>query len=242
MGNLHFSGLLRNSILCTTAVTLLSGSVCTPALAAYNIEPNIMAGVNFNLNDIALIARLEKLYKRAKRYKDKLKSAKMMEVMLEIKTEVEGYTGRKIDLDAHVDAIEKEAKKRGAKFKSGEIKQIKKVLKKKSQKHEHKAIFLYDCNMYGIDFDQELCDFDFENNFIAKSAKQGKEDEKEVKVPIRISIGITCSLCGYFLSFIPHPIAQTASKFLIGTGIALCVEGTVTRLEDDEKKEQERGK
>ena len=101
-------------------------------------------------------------------------------------------------------------------------------------------MFLYDCNMYGIDFNQEECDFHFENNNMAKS--HTKEDEKEVKVPIRISIGITASLCGYFLSFIPHPFAQTASKFLIGTGVALCVEGTVTRLEEDEKKEQEHRK
>ena len=166
-----------------------------------------------------------------------------MEVMFEIKTEVEGYTGKKIDLEAHVDAIEKEAKKRGAKFKPGEIKQVKKDLKKKNKKHEHKAMFLYDCNMFGIDFNQDECDFHFDNMYMAKTAKgHGKEDDKEVKVPIRISIGITASLCGYFLGFIPHPVAQTASKFLIGTGLALCVDGTVTRLEEDEKKEQEQRK
>lgn len=240
MGNLHFSGLLRNSILCATAVTILSGSVCTSYLAAW--EPELNRTVGVNLNDIAFIARLEKLNERAKRYKDKLESGKLMEVMFEIKTEVEGYTGRKIDLDTHIDAIEKEAKTQGAKFKPGEIKQVKKDLKKKNKKHEHKAMFLYDCNVFCIDFNQDECDFHFDNIHMAKSAKgHGKEDEKEVKVPIRISIGISASLCGYFLSFIPHPVAQTASKFLIGTGVALCVEGTVTRLEDDEKKE-EKGK
>ena len=40
-----------------------------------------------------------------------------MEVMFEIKTEVEGYTGKKIDLNAHIDSIEKAAKKQGAQFK-----------------------------------------------------------------------------------------------------------------------------
>ena len=243
MGNIYFSGLLRNSILYTTTVAFLSGSVCAPALATWQPDPNLMAGVNINLNDIAFIVRLEKLYERAKRHKDKLESGKLMKVMFEIKTEVECYTGKKIDLNSHIDAIEKEAKRQGAKFKRGEVKQIKKDLKKKEKKHGHRAMFLCYCNMYGIDFNQDECDFHFDNMYIAKSAKgHGKEDDKELKVPIRIQIGITASLCGYFLSFIPHPVVQTASKFLIGTGLALCVEGTVTRLEDDEKKEQEQGK
>lgn len=59
---------------------------------------------------------------------------------------------------------------------------------------------------------------------------QHKEDDKEIKVPIRVSIGITASLCGYFLSFIPHPVAQGASKFFIATGVGLCVGGTVKKL------------
>jgi hypothetical protein len=96
--------------------------------------------------------------------------------------------------------------------------------------------------MCGIDFNQDECDFHFDIH-MAKSAKgHSKEDEKEVKVPIRVSIGITTSLCGYFLGFIPHPVAQTASRFLIGTGVALCVEGSVTRLEENEEKEQEQRK
>lgn len=95
MGNIYFSGLLRNSILCTTTVAFLSGSVCTSILAAWQPEPHYIGDVNFNLNDIAFIARLEKLYDRAKRYKDKLESGKLTEVMFEIKTEVEGYTGKK---------------------------------------------------------------------------------------------------------------------------------------------------
>lgn len=238
MGSLYVSGFMRNCVLCTTAVAIVSGSICTPILAAYEYEAQAK-GLNINLNDIAFIARLEKLYEKAKRYVDKLEKGKLIEVMYEIKIEIEGYTGKKIDIDAHLDQIERDAKKQGAQFKKNEMKQIKKDLKKAGKKHHHKALFLYECNMYDIEFTQADCDFHFENLMMAKhSHGHGKEDEKEVKVPIRVSIGITASLCGYFLSFIPHPYAQTASKFLIATGVGLCVDGTINRLEEDEKNEQ----
>jgi hypothetical protein len=101
MGNLHFYRVLRNCILCATAVTIFSGSICTPYLVALQSEST--KNIKINLNEIAFIARLEKLYERVKRYKDKFESGKLMEVMFEIKTEVEGYRGKKIDLDAYID-------------------------------------------------------------------------------------------------------------------------------------------
>lgn len=67
MGNVYFSWLLRNSILCTTTVAFLAGSICTPNLTAWQPEPHI----NINLNDIAFIARIEKLYKKVKKYDEK---------------------------------------------------------------------------------------------------------------------------------------------------------------------------
>ncbi|CAF24183.1 hypothetical protein [Candidatus Protochlamydia amoebophila] len=240
MGNIRFIGLLHNFTLCTVAGAILGSTLAMPCYA-YEVQAK---GVNVNLNDIAFIARIEKLYEKAKRYIDKLEHGKLMEVMFDIKTEIEGYTGKKIDMDAQIDAIEREAKKQGAQFKKGEIKQIKKDLKKKDKKNSHKTMFLYDCNMYGIDFNQEECDLHFDALCLAKSVKghHDKEDNKEIKVPIRVYIGITASLCGYFLSFIPYPIAQGASKFLIATGVGLCVDGTVTRMEENEKNEQNQNK
>lgn len=236
MGNIRFAGLFHNFTLCTVASSIIGSTIVAP-IYAYEAQAR---AVEINFNDIAFVARIEKLYEKAKRYIDKLEDSKLMEVMFDIKTEVEGYTGKTVDIDSHIDAIEKEAKKQGAQFKKGEIKQIKKNLKKKEKKHSHRAMFLYECNMYDIEFNQEKCDLNFDNFCLARASKDhhGKEDEKEIKVPIRVSIGITASLCGYFLSFIPHPIAQGASKFLIATGVGLCVDGTVTRIEENEKDEQ----
>lgn len=235
MGSLHISKFMHHCVLCTTAVAFISSSVCSPLLAYAYDEVNM--GVN--LNDIVFFARLEKLYEKAKRYADKLEKGKLIEVMFDIKMEVERYTGKKIDLEGRINAIEKEAKRNGAQFKKDEISQIKKELKKAGKKHSHKALFLYECNLHDLEFDQEACDLHFEDAFIAKHGKPKEEEDAKVEVPIRVSIGITASLCGYFLSFIPHPLAQTASKFLMATGIGLCVDGTINRMEEDENKKKQ---
>lgn len=53
----------------------------------------------------------------------------------------------------------------------------------------------------------------FEMNYLlAKSAHKGK-DKEEVQVedvPIKIMVGVTISLCGLFLWFVPIPVCQTA--------------------------------
>lgn len=148
--------------------------------------------------------------------------------MLEIKTEVEGYTGKEIDLEAHINQVEKEAKKKGAKFKPGEIKQLKKSLKIKDKNHGHKLTCIYEGNFEDLQYEE----IDFVNLY--EASHKSKDKDKQIEVPIRVTIGVTASLCGYFLSFIPHPAAQGASKFLIASGIAMCVDGTVNRLEEDE--------
>lgn len=230
MGNICSNGMLRRFILCAAATSFITSSIAAPLYAQNN-------NFDINLNEIAFIARMEKLYEKVIRYKDKLESGKLIDTMFEIKMEVEGYTGRKIDIDSHIDLIEKEAKKGGAKFKSGEMKQIRKMLKKSEKKHNHRAVYLYECNMYDVPFNE----VEWEHQFKAASKHdkhEREDDKKEIKVPIRMTIGITASLCGYFLSFIPHPYCQGASKFLISTGVALCIDGTVNRLEENEKNEE----
>lgn len=238
MGNFRFAGLLHNFTLCAVASSIVGTTLITP-MYAFEAQAK---GFDINLNDIAFIARIEKLFEKAKRYKDKLDEGKLIEVLFDIKQEVEGYTGRRIDIDSQLDQIERDAKKGGAKFKSGEMKAIRNKLKKADKKSGHKAHYLFQCNMYAIDFDQSACDLDFDNYYMAARSKHDKEDDKKVEVPLRVSIGVTCSLCGYFLSFIPHPYCQASSKFLIAVGVEMCIEGTVSRMEENEKKEEENKK
>lgn len=53
---------------------------------------------------------------------------------------------------------------------------------------------------------------------MAKSAKVG---DKDIEVPIPIMVGITVSLCGLFLAFVPFPGCQTAGFWLINTGVGI---------------------
>jgi hypothetical protein len=167
-----------------------------------------------------------------------MESGKLIEVMLEIKTEVEAYTGKRIDIESQLDQIERDAIKQGAKFRKGEMKQIRSLLKKNEKKHHHKAVYLAECNMYDIPFDQQECDYLYKT----ASKHDKKEDKEENEIPLRVTIGVTTSLCGYFLSFIPHSYAQIASKVLIAAGIEMTVEGTITRVEENQQKEKEKNK
>jgi len=82
--SIYNTSLYRNSIICITASSFIAGTLTMPLHAQQANK-----GVNINLNDIAFVARIEKLVERVQRYKDKLESGKLIEVMLEIKTEVE---------------------------------------------------------------------------------------------------------------------------------------------------------
>jgi hypothetical protein len=237
MGNIYLTRLFRHSTLWITACSFIGGSLAASLPASYEFETQLKA---VNLNDVAFIARIEKLYEKVKRYKDKLESEKLIETMFDIKMEVEGYTGKKIDLENHLNQIEKEAKKKGAKFKSGEIKQIAKMLKKKGKKRNHKALYLYECNIYNIPFDQLECDYLYQASKHDK--KDEKEDKEEIEVPLRLSVGVTASLCGYFLGFVPHPYCQAASKFLIGIGLEMCVEAAVSRTEEEQNEKGQKKK
>lgn len=59
----------------------------------------------------------------------------------------------------------------------------------------------------------------FDMNYVmAKSAKGG---DKDIDVPIPIMAGVTVSLCGLFLVFVPLPGCQTAGFWLINTGASI---------------------
>lgn len=60
--------------------------------------------------------------------------------------------------------------------------------------------------------------------------KHGKDPESEVQVPLKVSVGITLSLCGYLLSQIPHPYCKAASLFLIPWGIQIATDAGLDEI------------
>lgn len=231
MVNIFRSSRLNALCLCST-LTVFSVST-VPQLHAFSSYQ-----MNVGLNDIAFGFKIEKLIEKINKYKDKMDSNKLLETMIELKVEVEGYTGQKINLENQLDQIEKEIKKDGGKLKKDEFKKIRKIIKDKEKRSNHKAMYMADCMAYGIEYNTEIeC-----LNFMAKHGHDMDEEKEEVVLPIRVTIGVTVALCGLFLMFVPIPICQAHGPTIMRTGVALAVEGTFNRVEQDQEKEKEKKK
>lgn len=217
---------------------------------------------NIGLNDVVFGANVIKLAEKGKSLLEKMNkrdevndrnSKKLIEVMFDLKNEISNYTGIHIDVDHEIDHTVNEMKKQGTKLSSKQVKDIKKVFKDKGKKHGHKAVFMGECMAYGIeytpenealfedaylDYDVHYCAVRDSMVFRAKSAKHGKDDEKEIVVPLKLVIGVTGALCGFFLAIIPLPIpgkVQVAS-FLITTGLKYSCDAVIEAMEDKQKE------
>jgi hypothetical protein len=60
--------------------------------------------------------------------------------MIEIKQEVESYTGMKIDMDKQMDQIERDLRGKGTKDDKKEMKALRKKLKTLEKKAHHRAL------------------------------------------------------------------------------------------------------
>lgn len=87
MGNL-WKSIKFNTVILSCTLGVFTFSSITPLNA-------VPQHVNLGLNDIAFSIRIEKLIKKVNRYREQLDSKKLTQVMFDIKTEVEGYTGKK---------------------------------------------------------------------------------------------------------------------------------------------------
>ena len=61
------------------------------------------------------------MIKKINKYKKSLDSNKLIETMLDLKLEIEGYTGQHIDLDKQLDEVEREIKAKGGKPKKASL-------------------------------------------------------------------------------------------------------------------------
>lgn len=232
MANFRTLATARKLLLCGTIATVSLGSV-TPVYAL----PTHKAAVN--LNDVALALRLEKLIEKANKYFKANDSKNMLEVMCDLKTEVEGYTNQQIDLDHHLDIIEKEMKKNGAKYSKSEMKQVRAVIKKSEKKHNHKALYMANSLEHDLEYDEALMNIEYD--YLCRAAKsKEKDDTEEMALPVRVTVGVTMALCGLFITIIPIPICRTYGPQIVTAGIMLAVEGTCNRVEEDRKNQQDK--
>lgn len=63
-------------------------------------------------------------------------------------------------------------------------------------------------------------DMHFDMNYAMATGAHGNQEQRE-EVPVKIMVGVTVSLCGLFLVFVPLPGCQAAGGWLINTGIGI---------------------
>lgn len=82
------------------------------------------------------------------------------------------------------------------------------------------------------------------NRFIAKASHKEKdtEDVSVENVPIKIVVGVTISLCGLCLWFVPIPACQVAGTWLINTGIGVLGSEAIDRWDAYDKEQHKKDK
>lgn len=241
MGNLISNSSINRFIICCTLGTFTTTTIVPLHVMAISKADNI------NLNDINFGIRVEKLISKAKKCFDAKDGKKLMEAMFDIKHEVEGYMGQKIEIDKCLDQLEKEVQSRGQSIDKAHMKEMRKRFKKKEKRLSHKALYMAECLEYNIPFNVEeeelLYQASFEDhlNEIAKTSKgkdKDKDKDKEVILPLRVTIGVTMALVGLFLYVVPFPICRAAAPWVLDTGIAFLLDQAVTEWEDRGKEDK----
>ncbi len=221
-----------NRILLSCVLTTFSISVIPVHICAVNID--------INLNDINFAIRIEKLIEKMNRYRDKEESKKLIDTMLEMKFEIEGYTGKKIDIDKQIDQAEREIKAQGGKLKKDQLKGFRKYVKNKEKRQQHRAMYIADSMIYGFPYDAEEEALLFRAAHKDHKDKDEDKDELEVGIPPSMIIGVTVGLCGLFMSFVPIPICQTWGPRCMTWGFGLAASSTITRMDENDKKDKEK--
>ena len=199
-------------VACFTTITFTTVTLTPPPLMA--------AGVNLNPVTINFGIKVEKLYEKIKKCINKGETNKIVSYMFDLKHEVEQFTGKKIDIDKQIDQAQREARAKGQKIDDKYIKQIKKDFHKEDKKHKHRTVWFAQCAEIDMPYSTFEADANFEMNYMIAKSAQGKEENRE-DVPVTIMVGVTVTLCGLFLIFVPLPGCQTAGGWLINTGIGI---------------------
>lgn len=210
MGNIFHSVKLNRILLCGVLVAFSLANVPNPCYSQINI----------GATDVAFAYRIEQLLEKVKKAADKNDSNKLLDLMLDVKREVEAYSGTSIDLDKQMDTVEAEIKKKGAKIPKKEFKELRKIFKKKEKQVNHRAFYL---ETYLVNPEMT---YNLEDEQLLFAARHGHDDKDEVEIviPVQLTVGVTVALVGLFVMvvpIIPPPIKAWGKDMVIyGAGIA----------------------
>lgn len=208
----------NNLLLCIILIIFAMTAVVSPAYA----YPN-RAGIG--INEIALMNRLGNLIKKLHKYEKKGDVDRVIDVMLDLKQEVEIATGSAISIPNAIDNMVNDIKKNGFKLSKNQIQEIKNKIKRKEKSH-HKGYVSFDYT------DPETIESYEENESITEFLKEYRaENGPPTDLPLRLTIGVSVGLCGFFLCILPIPIAKGWGRELIIIGGGLVVDAIIDSRE-----------
>lgn len=191
------------------------------------------------VSDAVFIYKAEKLVEKIWRLKNSESKSKMYEIILDLKSEIESYSGIEIDISKYMSLVENELESRGIKSKKKELKAIRNSLKKREKKRNKYINFLglaIETEGYEIHPENEKIVF---SNFLMAKGKENKkseeEDEEEVYVPAQLVFGVTLTLCGLFLMVIPIPVCKPWGERMIASGVVICGNSISSKVDNDHK-------
>lgn len=150
--------------------------------------------------------------------------------MVDIKNEIEWTYGIKIDIDRQMNEVAKEISKRGQKVPKKELDEIKRLLNGKIKKKKDHQGYLTD-TMYinGYIFNEH-------DEITMYETAHHHEEKKEIVLPATLVYGVTISLCGLFMCFVPIPVCQAWGPNLVMAGIGACASAICEEIDKKEKK------
>lgn len=185
-------------------------SIATPPIAPLHATYQGYSASIINM--AACGVRVSKLIDKMNKYKDAQNLDKLVDSMLDLKSEAEYATGKAISFNQFFDYAQNEMKARGKKISKGQMEGIKKFFKKKEAKHSHKILFMAECISMGVEYDAELEQLAFE-------AKHEDLKDPGIVPPLGLSIGIACCVCGGVLMMLPIPFSKNVGAGVLTFGV-----------------------
>lgn len=206
------------------------------------ITPSLLSSFpsfDINANDINFGIRMGKLIEKTKKHFSAKNSNKLIDVMFDIKNEVEGYTGQKLNIESSLNKIEQMSKAKGKPVPKAQMKEMRRRLKKADKRHNHKAMYMANCIEFDLPFNAEEESFLYEMVESAEK-KHDHDDDRETELPLRVTIGVTMSLVGLFLYVVPFPICKAAAPWVLDVGLGFLLDQGVTEYEDRKKEDRQK--
>lgn len=229
MGNLFKSSYINYMVACITIITFSTSTIMPLNLYALDSKIDLEA-INFGI-------KIEKIFEKIKKAIDKGQTNKIVSYMFDLKLEVETFTGTNIDIAKQLNEVQRRAKAKGQKIENKHIKVLKSEFQKIENKHKHRADYMIECMKLDIPYTAFEADLHFDALYTSKN--QNQPDKKdEVYIPITVTVGVTLSLCGLFLLFVPIPICSTSGGFLLETGLGILGSHALSKWDEFDREQQ----